>query len=591
MSSKLPFLLLHQMDKKDIIDVLERIGTMLEIKGENPFKVRAYFSGARTLQTMEEDLGEVIRSGKLGEIPGIGKALTEKVETLFNTGQLEFYEKLVASVPDGLMDLLEVPGLGGKKIKALHEQLAVDSIESLTQACKAGKVAELKGFGEKTQEKILSGIKNREAYAARHLWWDARAVVDRILPSLKELPEVEKVEAAGSFRRGMETVGDLDFIVASGNPAPIMEWFTSMDGVAEVTAHGDTKSSIRLEGGMQADLRVVPPEQFYFALHHFTGSKDHNVRMRQKALSLGLSLSEWGLRPEEEKDSSRKAGPIEAHAEEDVFRALGLSYVPPALREGMGEVEAAERGELPELIKYTDLRGCFHNHTTASDGRNSLEEMAAEADRMGWDYLGIADHSKSSFQANGLNEERLLKQVQAIHEFNASGRYRARLFAGSEVDILSEGRLDFEDEVLEKLDYVVASVHNGLSQDEETMTHRLIRAIEHPQVTMLGHLSGRLLLRREASRLNVQKVIDAALANGKMLELNANPMRLDMDWRHWRKAAERGLLCCINPDAHALHHFDYQLAGVYAARKGWLQAEHIFNTRTLGEVVDYLGLA
>jgi len=579
------------MDKKDIIDVLERIGTMLEIKGENPFKVRAYFSGARTLQTMEEDLGEVIRSGKLGEIPGIGKALTEKVETLFNTGQLEFYEKLVASVPDGLMDLLEVPGLGGKKIKALHEQLAVDSIESLTQACKEGKVAELKGFGEKTQEKILSGIKNREAYAARHLWWDARAVVDRILPSLKELPEVEKVEAAGSFRRGMETVGDLDFIVASGNPAPIMEWFTSMDGVAEVTAHGDTKSSIRLEGGMQADLRVVPPEQFYFALHHFTGSKDHNVRMRQKALSLGLSLSEWGLRPEEEKDSTRKAGPIEAHAEEDVFRALGLSYVPPALREGMGEVEAAERGELPELIKYTDLRGCFHNHTTASDGRNSLEEMAAEADRRGWDYLGIADHSKSSFQANGLNEERLLKQVQAIHEFNASGRYRPRLFAGSEVDILSEGRLDFEDEVLEKLDYVVASVHNGLSQDEETMTHRLIRAIEHPQVTMLGHLSGRLLLRREASRLNVQKVIDAALANGKMLELNANPMRLDMDWRHWRKAAERGLLCCINPDAHALHHFDYQLAGVYAARKGWLQAEHIFNTRTLGEVVDYLGLA
>ena len=591
MSSKLPFLLLHQMDKKDIIDVLERIGTMLEIKGENPFKVRAYFSGARTLQTMEEDLGEVIRSGKLGEIPGIGKALTEKVETLFNTGQLEFYEKLVASVPDGLMDLLEVPGLGGKKIKALHEQLAVDSIDSLTQACNEGKVAELKGFGEKTQEKILSGIKNREAYAARHLWWDARAVVDRILPGLKELPEVEKVEAAGSFRRGMETVGDLDFIVASGNPAPIMEWFTSMDGVAEVTAHGDTKSSIRLEGGMQADLRVVPPEQFYFALHHFTGSKDHNVRMRQKALSLGLSLSEWGLRPEEEKDSSRKAGPIEAHAEEDVFRALGLSYVPPALREGMGEVEAAERGELPELIKYTDLRGCFHNHTTASDGRNSLEEMAAEADRRGWDYLGIADHSKSSFQANGLNEERLLKQVQAIHEFNASGRYRARLFAGSEVDILSEGRLDFEDEVLEKLDYVVASVHNGLSQDEETMTHRLIRAIEHPQVTMLGHLSGRLLLRREASRLNVQKVIDAALANGKMLELNANPMRLDMDWRHWRKAAERGLLCCINPDAHALHHFDYQLAGVYAARKGWLQAEHIFNTRTLGEVVDYLGLA
>jgi len=455
------FTILH-MDKKDIIEVLERIGTMLEIKGENPFKVRAYFSGARTLQTMEEDLGELINSGKLGEVPGIGKALTEKIETLHATGELEFYEKLVASVPAGLMDLLEVPGLGGKKIKALHEQLAVDSIDSLTQACNEGKVAELKGFGEKTQEKILSGIKNREAYAARHLWWDARAVVDRILPSLKELPEVEKAEAAGSFRRGMETVGDLDFIVASDNPAPIMDFFTSMDGVSEVTAHGDTKSSIRLEGGMQADLRVVPPEQFYFALHHFTGSKDHNVRMRQKALSLGLSLSEWGLRPEGDKDSSRKAGPIEAHSEEDVFKGLGLSFVHPALREGMGEVEAAEKNELPALLQYEDLKGCFHNHTTASDGRNSLEEMAAEADRRGWDYLGIADHSKSSFQANGLDEERLLKQVQTIHEFNESGRCRARLFAGSEVDILSEGRLDFEDEILEKLDYVVASVHNGL---------------------------------------------------------------------------------------------------------------------------------
>jgi DNA polymerase (family 10) len=578
------------MDKKDIIEVLERIGTMLEIKGENPFKVRAYFSGARTLQTMEEDLGQVIGKGRLGEIPGIGKALTDKVETLYTTGELEFYDKLVASVPSGLMDLLEVPGLGGKKIKALHVQLGVDSIDSLTKACKEGKVAELKGFGAKTQEKILSGIKNREAYAARHLWWDARAVVERILPALQALPDVDRAEVAGSFRRGMETVGDLDFIVASSNPASIMEWFVGMEGITEVTAHGETKSSIRMEGGMQADLRVVPAEQFYFALHHFTGSKDHNVRMRQKALSMGLSLSEWGLRPEEEKNAIRKTGPVRASSEEDVFKALGLSYVPPALREGMGEVEAAENDALPKLLNFEDLQGCFHNHTTASDGRNSLMEMAEEADKRGWRYLGIADHSKSSFQANGLDEERLLKQVHAIQTINDSGEFRVRLFSGSEVDILSEGRLDFEDSVLESLDYVVASVHNGLTQDEDTMTTRLIRAIEHPQVTMLGHLSGRLLLRREASRMNVQKIIDAALANGKMLELNANPMRLDMDWRHWRKAADRGLLCCINPDAHALHHFDFQYAGVLAARKGWLQREQVFNTRTLPEVLTYLGL-
>ena len=576
------------MDKKDIIEVLERIGTMMEIKGENPFKIRAYSAGARTLQTMEEDLGEVIEEGRLGDIPGIGKALTEKIETLYSTGELEFYHKLVASVPSGLMDLLDIPGLGGKKIKVLHEQLEVDSIESLTVACQEGRVAELKGFGKKTEEKILSGIKNREAYAARHLWWDARARVEQILPGLEELPEVERVEAAGSFRRGMETVGDLDFLVASANPAPIMDWFTSMDGIAEVTAHGDTKSSVRFEGGMQADLRVVPSEQFYFALHHFTGSKDHNVRMRQKALSLGLSLSEWGLRPEEEKDSSRKAGPVEANSEEDIFTALGLQFVPPALREGMGEVEAAERNELPELLEFSDLKGCFHNHTTASDGRNTLKEMAGEADRRGWEYLGISDHSKASFQANGLDEERLLKQVQAIKEINQSGKFRVHLFSGSEVDILSGGKLDFEDSDLDSLDYVVASVHAGLTQDEETMTARLIKVLEHPKVTMLGHMSGRLLLKREPSRMNVQKIIDAAIANGKIIELNANPMRLDMDWRHWRRAAEKGLLCCINPDAHALHHFDFQQAGVLAARKGWLTAQEVFNTRTLTEVKDYL---
>jgi len=577
------------MDKNDIIGVLDLIGTMLEIKGENPFKVRAYFSGSRTLQTLEEDLGIVIEEGRLGNIPGIGKALTEKIETLFTTGELEFLDKLKASVPDGLLELLEVPGLGGKKINALHQKLGIDSIESLAQACNDGRVAELKGFGTKTQDKILSGIENREAYAARHLWWDARRVADRILPGLQGLPEVDRVEAAGSLRRGMETVGDLDFLVASSKPEPIMEWFTQMEGIVEVTAHGDTKSSVRFEGGMQADLRVVPSEQFYFALHHFTGSKDHNVRMRQKALSMGLSLSEWGLRPEEEKDSSRSKGTVEAHSEEDIFKTLGLAYIPPALREGMGEVEAAEKNELPDLLELEDLRGCFHNHTTASDGRNTLEEIAAEADKRGWQYLGVADHSKSSFQANGLDEARLEKQVEAIRVLNESGSFTSHIFAGSEVDILSGGKLDFSDSVLETLDYVVASVHNGLTQDEETMTARIIKALEHPKVTMLGHVSGRLLLKREAGKMNIQKIIDAAIANHKIIELNANPMRLDMDWRHWRKAAEKGLLCAINPDAHALPHYDFQLTGVNIARKGWLTRDHVFNTRSLNEVSQYLG--
>lgn len=575
------------MDKKEIVDTLDLIGTMLEIKGENPFKVRAYFSGSRILQTLEEDLETVIEEGRLGEIPGIGKALTEKIETLFTTGQLEFLDKLKASVPSGLLELLEVPGLGGKKINALYEKLGIDSIESLTLACNEGRVAELKGFGAKTQDKILSGIENREAYAARHLWWDARRVADQILPGLQSLPEVDRVEAAGSLRRGMETVGDLDFLVASSNPEPIMEWFTKMEGIVEVTAHGDTKSSVRFEGGMQADLRVVPSEQFYFALHHFTGSKDHNVRMRQKALSMGLSLSEWGLRPEEDKDSSRTMGTVDAQSEEDIFKALGLSYIPPSLREGMGEVEAAEKNELPELLELDDLKGCFHNHTTASDGRNTLEEIAAEADSRGWKYLGIADHSKSSFQANGLDEARLEKQVAAIRALNESGSFSSHIFAGSEVDILSGGKLDYEDSVLDTLDYVVASVHNGLTQDEETMTARIIKALEHPRVTMLGHVSGRLLLKREAGKMNIQKIIDAAIANHKIIELNANPMRLDMDWRHWRKAADKGLLCAINPDAHALAHFNFQLTGVNIARKGWLTRDHVFNTRSLNEVREY----
>jgi DNA polymerase (family 10) len=577
------------MEKIEIIEILDLIGTMLEIKGENPFKVRAYFSGSRILQTMEEDLGSVIKEGRLGDVPGIGKALTEKIETLFKTGELEFFDKLKDSVPSGLLDLLEVPGLGGKKINALHQKLGVDSIESLTQLCNEGKVAELKGFGEKTQAKILSGIENREAYAARHLWWNARKVADRILPGLRSIPEVERVEAAGSLRRGVETVGDLDFLVASSNPEPIMDWFTKMDGIVEITAHGDTKSSVRFDDGMQADLRVVPSEQFFFALHHFTGSKDHNVRMRQKALSLGLSLSEWGLRPEEEKDSSRNVGTVEAHSEEDIFKALGLQYIPPALREGLGEVEAAESDNLPELLEMDELRGCFHNHTTASDGRNTLEEMTEEADARGWEYLGISDHSKSSFQANGLDEERLHKQVNAIRELNESGRFRCHVFAGSEVDILSGGKLDFDDADLEILDYVVASVHNGLTQDEETMTARIIKAIEHPMVTMLGHVSSRLLLKREASKINIQKIIDAAIAHNTIIEINANPMRLDMDWRYWRKAVEKGLLCAINPDAHAIQHFDFQLAGVNSARKGWLTGENVLNTRSLIEVKEYLG--
>ncbi|MEM9026299.1 MAG: helix-hairpin-helix domain-containing protein, partial [Verrucomicrobiota bacterium] len=414
------------MAKADIVDVLEEIALLLEIKGDNPFKIRAYQNGARTLETLEEPLDQIIAEDRLGKIKGIGSALVDKIETLHATGTLEYFDKLKASVPAGLVELRDIPGLGGKKIKILHAELGIIDLPTLEAACNDGRVADLKGFGKKTAEKIITGIRNREAYNARHLWWDAEYVATPILEDLRSQPEVICAESAGSLRRGKETVGDLDFIAASENPEPIMEWFCQRPDVVEVTAHGQTKSSVRLETGLQADLRIVPQEQFAFALHHFTGSKEHNVAMRQRALARGYSLSEWGLTA---KDEQSPLPPIHAQTETDLFAALDLAFVPPELRENRGEIEAAETNSLPDLITLQDLRGAFHNHTTASDGRHSLEEMVQAAEALGWEYLGIADHSQASFQANGLDAERLAKQIEAIRSLNQSGKFKTWVFA------------------------------------------------------------------------------------------------------------------------------------------------------------------
>jgi len=581
------------VNKAQIADVLDEIGTLLELKGENPFKVRAYRAGARALETVgEAELGRLVAEENLRSVPGIGEALAQKITELHRTGRLKFHEDLKAAVEPGLVELLQIPSLGPKKILALHQKLGVASIADLAAACAAGKVAELDGFGAKTQEKLLAGIKNREAYGRRHIWWEAAAVAEPILAGLRALPQVSRAEAAGSLRRGMETIGDLDFLVAATDIGPVVEWFTTRPGVVEVTAKGETKASVRYADGLQADLRVVPADQFVFALHHFTGSKDHNVQMRQRALARGLSLSEWGLEPAggdetvKAKAATTKVKPVRTEAE--LFARLGLKEIPPELREGLGEIEAAERGELPRLVELADLRGAFHNHTNASDGHNTLAEMAAAAAALGWEYLGIADHSKSSVQANGLSAERLLAQVREIRSFNAAKGSRTHLFAGVECDILTDGRLDFDDKVLGQLDYVVVSVHNAMTQDEAVMTARIIRAIENPHATMLGHLTGRVLLRREGYQVNVGKVIDAAIARQVVVELNASPWRLDMDWRHWRKAAERGLLCAINPDAHDTAGLSHLRAGVNAARKGWLTRENILNTRSLADVQRWL---
>lgn len=582
------------MTKNEIADVLTEIGTLLELKGENPFKVRAYQTGARALEAIEEaELERLIAAGELGSIKGFGEALVQKITELHTTGKLDFFEKLKASIEPGLVELLQIPGLGPKKIQALKGKLGVTDIASLTAACHDARVAALDGFGEKTQEKILAGIKNRAAYGRRHMWWDAAEVAEPIVAGLRKLKQVHRAEAAGSLRRGMETVGDLDFIVAAEDVAPVVEWFVAMPGVREVTAKGETKASVRFESGLQADLRIVPEDQFVFALHHFTGSKDHNVQLRQRALARGLSLSEWGLVPAEGDGTAKEKAEnhtlrTAAKNEQELFAALGLKFIPPELREGLGEIEAAEAGELPRLVELDDLRGAFHNHTTASDGRNTLVEMTAAAEALGWEYLGIADHSKASVQAKGLSEERLVQQVEEIRALNASKRFKTWVFSGTECDILADGRLDYDDALLAELDYVVASVHNAFTQDEATMTARIIRAVEHPRTTMLGHLTGRLLLRREGYKVDAAKVIDAAITNNVIIELNASPWRLDMDWRLWRRAAERGLLGSINPDAHETTGLEHVRAGVNAARKGWLGREQVFNTRTLPEVKAWL---
>ena len=494
--------------------------------------------------------------------------------------------------------MLDIPGFGPKKVRKVHEVLGIENLDQLKKAAESGEIASLPGFGKKSAENILRGIENRIAYGKRHLWWDVRAVALPILEGLRSLEAVERAEVSGSFRRGMETVGDLDFIVASSKPEPIMEWFTSLEKVVEVSARGETKSSVRFEGGLQADLRVVPDDRFVFALHHFTGSKDHNVKMRQRALTMGLSLSEWGIfdkdeetQPEGGRPQDRPLARDGIHEEADLFRAMGLDYVIPEMREGLDEIELAESGKLPVPVPADALRGTFHNHTKASDGHNTLEEMAEAAARAGLEYIGIADHSKASFQANGLDAGRLLDQVKRIRQLNASREQRAHLFAGCEVDILKNGSLDFDREVTSELDYCVLSVHGSMSGlSEEEMTERMTRAMETDTgcLKILGHPTGRLLLRREGYAVNMRKIIAAAAANGVMIELNANPWRMDMDWRHWRHAAESGIPCVITPDAHSVEDLGYLGCGIVAARKAGLQKEHIFNTLSLDEIKSRL---
>ncbi len=575
------------MDKHTIAHILDEMGTLLNLEGENPFKVRAYHNAARALENLEENLERLVAEERLEEIPGIGSHMAEKIETLFRTGKLPAYTKLKKTIPAGVLKLLEVPGLGAKKVKLLREKLKIKTVQDLKKAAVRGKIATLSGFGAKTQKSILDNLAKIKTYAKRMLWWDAVPLVDTLLKAFSSLKAVKKVEIAGSFRRRLETIGDLDILVASSKAREVIDWFTQQPWVSKVTAKGPTKATVRLKQGLQADLRVISEAEFGYAFLYFTGSKEHNIRVRQLANAKGWSLSEYGLEP---LDKAHKKTPLKKKnpTEEDIYHFLGLEFIPPELREDRGEIEAARKGKLPHLIEEKDLTGAFHCHTTASDGHNTLEEMVAAAEKLHWKYIGISDHSQSSFQANGMNEEQLLKQIHQIQQLNRSKKFSPYIFSGLECDILTDGKLDFPDSLLKQLDFAIVSVHRSFRMEEKAMTKRLIKAIENPYATMLGHLTGRLLLKREPYALNAAKVIDACIANGKIMELNAHPMRLDMDWRLWIRAAEKGLKCCINPDAHSTTDLRYCAAGINSARKGWLQKENVFNTLPLAKVRAFL---
>jgi DNA polymerase (family 10) len=576
------------MEKEAIADTLEKIATLLELKGENPFKIRAYTNAARSLETWGGNAAALADEGTLERIPGIGKGIATVIKELVETGASKFYEELRGQFPATILELFTLPGLGAKKIKVLHEQLQISSIAQLQEACDSERVAKLAGFGKTTQEKLCRAIADRLKHSGTFQFGAIAAEAETLQNDLRALDEALHVCIAGSYRRRKEIVRDLDFVVATNAPAAVTEAFVRHPLVESVLVNGATKTSVRLRSGIQCDLRVVTNAEYPFALNYFTGSKEHNVTMRSRALQRGWTLNEYRLGPAPVDPAAKKkrvdAGEIPVVNEEaDLYRALELDYVPPELRENCGEFEAAAAGKLPRLLELENLRGTFHCHTTASDGRNSLEEMASAAEELGLQYLGIADHSRSSIQAHGLDEERLRGQGAEIRRLN-SERDDFRIFAGVECDILRDGSLDFPDEVLAELDYVVASIHSAFNLAEAEMTRRIIKAISNPYVTILAHPTGRLLLKREPYAVDIPAVIEAAADTGTWIEINAAPKRLDLDWRWWPLAKEKGVKCVINPDAHRVDRLQELAFGIGVARKGWLTKDDVMNCLPLGKI-------
>lgn len=571
------------MDKDQVAVILGDIAVLLELKGENPFKSRAYINAARTLESLSEPLEKLVAENRLGDLQGIGEALQKKITELVTTGRLAYYEELKAATPPGLVAMLDIPGLGPKKIKAVHDELGIETVEQLEQACKNGRVAKLKGFGEKTATNICEGIARRRAYAAKHLLSDALPIADSLMEALRSHPDVIRCSTAGSLRRHREIIGDVDLLASSKRPAAVLAYFTQQPGILNVIARGETKASVLLTGGIQSDLRVVGDGEFPFALMYFTGSKEHNIVMRQRAIERGLRLNEYGLFRSKTETRDPKLL-VACQTEQEIFEELGLNFIPPEMREDIGEIALAEKGPLPRLLEWTDLKGSLHNHSTWSDGHQRPEDLASAMRELGFAYWAVTDHSKASFQANGLDPARVRQQLKEIKQINDSLSAEGvefRLLSGAEVDILRDGTLDFPDDLLAELDVVVASLHQSFNQTEPEITNRLVGAARNPLVHILGHITGRLLLEREPYKVDQRAVIDACAETGTLIELNSSPSRFDMDWRLWPYAKGKGVKCVINCDAHRFEHAGYLRLGAGIARKAGLTKEDVINTLPL----------
>lgn len=561
--------------------MFEEIADLLDIKGDNPFRIRAYRNAARTVLDLGRELQEMVEAGEdLSKLPGIGKDLAKKIEEIVKTGTAAALVKLRSEMPAGVTDLLKVPNLGPKRVKALNKVLGIENIEQLEAAAREGRVRDLDGFGEKTEKNILEALSARAQSGKRHLRAAVAPYADSLVAYLGKLRNVKKVEIAGSYRRAKETVGDLDILaVVESGAAKVMERFVAYDEVQDVLAQGETKSSVVLKSGIQVDLRVVPEKSFGAAMNYFTGSKAHNIAIRKLGQQRGLKINEYGVFRDEEYVAGR--------TEEDVYGAVELPFIPPELREDSGEIEAAREGRLPKLVEQRDIRGELHLHTMESDGQNTIPEMALAARAMGYEYIAVTEHSKRLTVAHGLDDRRLLAQIEEIDALNAELK-GFTVLKGIEVDILPDGKLDLPDELLARLDLVVASIHSQFKLPQEKQTERIMRAMDRPCFTIFAHPSGRLLTEREPYAVDIPRLIEHAAKRGCFMELNAHPLRLDLNDIHCRFARDHGVLVSIDTDAHSVADLDNVRFGIGQARRGWLEKKDVLNARPLKDLMPLL---